>query len=164
MLFCSSHSIEESAMRINTTLQIIDRWATTWGMRFNHSKTSAMVFSRTEVNANLTFGNQAIKIVHTHKHLGFVLSDDLRYSPHIDTICRKAASEIFLLKRLSLTCQNINILSQVFKSCVLPVLEYASLAWAGLSITDQNRLDEFLRRALRIIHCLPYHNIIWLPV
>jgi hypothetical protein len=157
MVFLSGHNLHSTTRFLNSMLLTIDQWATTWSMRFNHSKTSAMLFNHPDsTHPNIIFAGHHVKVVQTHKHLGFTISEDLSYTPHIDTICRKAASEIFLLKRLSLTCHNRTILQRVYKSFILPVFEYASPAWTGLSVTDKNRLERLQRRAVRIILGLPY--------
>jgi hypothetical protein len=156
MVYFSGFSLTSTAQSMNSTLEIIDQWATTWSMRFNHTKTHAMIFNSAELPDNLTFASHPVSFVPTHKHLGYTLSANLSFTPHIDTICRKTASEIFLLKRLSLTCRNSTILKRTYKSFILPIFEYASPAWAGLLISDKNRLERLQRRAIRIILGLDY--------
>jgi hypothetical protein len=156
MLYCTGDNITAITSQMNDALKAIDNWATTWGMTFNHSKTSALFISRTRLPQDIFFANHRIEYVSSHKHLGFTISNDLRLTPHIDSICRKASSEIFLLKRLSTICTNQDILTRTYKSFILPLFEYASPAWSTLSITDTNRLEALQRRAIRIILSQPY--------
>ena len=92
MVYFSGYSLSSTARYMNSTLEIIDRWASTWSMRFNHTKTHAMILNCANPPTNITFASHPVSFVPTHKHLGFTLSGNLSFSPHIDTICRKAAS------------------------------------------------------------------------
>ncbi|ELT93487.1 hypothetical protein CAPTEDRAFT_204868 [Capitella teleta] len=151
MIYLTGHNTTAITYSINSMLRTIDKWANSWWMRFNHSKTSAMAFNTITYPTNITFPSHCVNFVSTHKHLGLVISENLTFNPHVNSICWKAASEIFLLKRLSLTCKNSTILQHVYKSYILPILEYASPAWTGLSTTDENRHKRLQRRAIRII-------------
>lgn len=156
MIYLTGHSTAAITIAMNSMLRTIDEWAKRWSMRFNHSKTNAMAFNIITPPTNVTFSSHHVNFVSTHKHLGFIISDNLTFSSHVDSICRKAASEIFLLKRLSLTCKNPTILQRVYKSYILPIFEYASPAWNGLSMTDESRLERLQRRAIRVILGLEY--------
>lgn len=156
MLYCSGSNATEICDTINTSLSIVNQWARTWGMKFNPHKTNAMCFGPCATPPDLMFSDHPVAFVPTHKHLGFTISSDLSFRPHVDTVCRKVATQLFLLRRMSLMCNNSDTLNKIYKSFILPLFEYASPAWIGLSCADRNRLESLQRRAIRIILHLPY--------
>ena len=48
-------------------------------------------------------------------------------------------------------CTTSGYIQTLFRTCVLPVLEYASLAWSGLGTINAERLDRLQRTAARLI-------------
>ena len=106
MLYCSGTDIDALTAAMDLNLEAANQWALTWAMKFNPAKTEAMFISRNATPKTIHFSGHAIPFVPTHKHLGFVLSNDLSYSPHVDAVCRKTASQIFLLKRLASNTRN----------------------------------------------------------
>jgi len=81
-----------------------------------------------------------------HKHLGILLSEDLRWKKHIDYCSGRALQKIGLLRRLS------NRLSRQQKEsiylCVIrPALEYGCVIYDGCLIGDVLRLEYVQRRA-----------------
>jgi hypothetical protein len=157
MLYCIGSNSYLQRISMNRDLRNISRWAKTWGMAFNPSKTEALFISKNEPCPDqLLFQGHKVPYVATHKHLGFILSKDLSFGPHVDAVCRKGAAQIFLLKRLSYKTSNRNILRDVYTKYILPYFEYACPAWAPLYQMHQNRLEALQRRAIRIILGYPY--------
>ena len=68
----------------------------------------------------------------------------------MDYVCSKAAQRIGLLHRIRKRLSALAIRS-VYLTSVRPVLEYAQLAWCGLSVQDINHLERLQRRAARVI-------------
>ena len=151
MIYFSGSDVEHLTQRMNQSLSLANQWANTWAMTFNHSKTNLMFFSNHANPRPVHFAGSPLEYVDTHRHLGFTISNSLSYSPHVDTVCRKVASQVFLLKRLAQRSNTRSILLQTYKSFILPLLEYASPIWAATTITDQLRLERLQRRAMRII-------------
>jgi hypothetical protein len=130
-------------------------------MKFNASKTVAMFLCRTIGNPPLiTFSEVTLNYSSVHRHLGFILDSKLNFHPHINAITRKCATQIFLLRRLSFKVRNRDLLLKVYNMYVRPHFEYASPAWAALTITQADSLERLQRRAMRIIlNRPPLHHI-----
>ncbi|KAK6755577.1 hypothetical protein RB195_014133 [Necator americanus] len=63
------------------------------------------------------------------RDLGIFVDDNLNFSEHIDHVVRKAYSSLFRLFRIAHTI-NPTILTRLYKSFVLPHLEYGSHIWS----------------------------------
>ena len=88
--------------------------------------------------------------VDQHKHLGVVFNERLSWSNHTDVIIAKAAKLIELIRRHRARLPSLAIRS-VYISYIRPILEYACIAWCGVSCTDSARLERLQRRAARLI-------------
>ncbi|ELU02239.1 hypothetical protein CAPTEDRAFT_213776 [Capitella teleta] len=144
---------------IEEELRITAKWADNWG--FNASKTVATYTSRTTATPPpITFAGVTLEYNHEHSHLGFILDSALSLHAHVNALTRKGATEVFLLRRLSYKVKNRDLLLKIYKMYVRPHLEYASPAWAALTVTQTGLLESLQRRAMRIILALPrIHHI-----
>ena len=129
-----------------------------------------MAFTRlpfpSKVSINLN-GN-ALSTVNEHRHLGLILSSDLRWSAHIDKILSKAGRLLYTIIRLRRTLSRKALIlyyslyirlggsgkKKVFLfhyPLITPVVVYACIAWPKLSAHLRNRLERFQRRAFKVI-------------
>ena len=151
---------DEITQNQNMALSKISKWGKSWGMHFNANKTIGLFFSRSlETPKDLIiFEDQPVAYHQTHVHLGFTLSNDLKYDNHVDKVSKKVASQIFLLKRLSSYIRNPTILCNIYKAFIRPHFEYAIPAWSALNRGLTEKLEKLQRRALRIILHYPYNQ------
>ena len=66
-----------------------------------------------------------IEVVKHAKFLGVILSDDLTWNMHVDSIVQKAAKRVYMLYQLKRAGIRQTDLDNVYVSVVRPVLEYA---------------------------------------
>jgi hypothetical protein len=102
---------------------------------FNASKTTALFFSRVLNPFSISFCGHQQRYSENHKHVGCVINNTLDFGPHVQKTCKKEASSIFLLRRLSARTKNRTILLKVYKAFTRPLFEYALPALAGISDT-----------------------------
>lgn len=151
-LFVGSKHLPLMVQKVNQDLSTTEQWARTWGMQFNPQKTKAMLFSRTQMpNVTINFMNCPVEFVTDHVHLGLWITNDLRFDKQVESVCRKVATQLFFLRRLSLIVTDRDLLLKLYKSYILPLFEYASPVWSALNISQTNRLEKLQRRAIRII-------------
>ena len=84
------------------------------------------------------------------KHIGLNIDERLTWTDHVSTIVNKTSSRLGLLRRLQPRVPPL-VIQTLFRTCVLPVLEYASLAWSGLGTINAERLERLQRTAARLI-------------
>lgn len=128
------------------------KWLSDWRLSVNLSKTVVMETTRRarHSQATITLNGVALQHVASQKHLGLLLTSDLRWSAHVAQVLAQATPRLHTLRRLrsSLTT---GALSYFYKLYIRPKLEYASMAWASLPQHLIDRLERFQRRAARII-------------
>ena len=82
------------------------------------------------------------------KYLGVTISEDLKWTDHINDISKKATQTLGFLKRY-IRVHNRDLKSTAFKTFVRPQLEYASTVWSPYTDQDINKLESVQRRAAR---------------
>ena len=137
---------------INKDLSISSKWGDTWKLAFNANKSIAINFSLNNKKTNsmpIVLNNSLIQYVSKHKHLGVILSDDLKWSNHIDHVISSTNKKLGLLKRRSFAL-NRNQKSFVFLNIIRPAIEYGSVLYNNCSVYDSIRLEQLRRRAALI--------------
>ena len=106
---------------------------------FNPNKTEALFFSLRDYDSlpSLYFNNVQINFVDTHKHLGLTLSQDGKWTEHLNNILCSASKIIGIMRKLKYTIGR-KALNQIYISYVRPLLEYSSLVWNGC--TDKTQI------------------------
>ena len=110
-------------------INILDAWIEANYLQFNISKCKYMVVSRKRAGispASLTLQGNHLERVECFKYLGLLLTPDLSWSTHVDSICSKARKLLGLLYRKYYQYAEPQILLQLYVSLVRPHLEYAS--------------------------------------
>ena len=109
-----------------------------------------MVVSRKRAGispASLTLQGNHLERVECFKYLGLLLTSDLSWSTHVDSICSKARKLLGLLYRKYAEPQ---ILLQLYVSLVRPHLEYASPVWNPYLQKNINTLENVQIFALKM--------------
>ena len=101
-LYADDNSLQNCSTNIdsiNNDLNQLDMWSKQWLLKFNPSKTTAVLFSnKKSCNHCLEFQNCKLEFVSAHKHLGIILSRHLSRFSYIDSILAKAYKNWDFLK------------------------------------------------------------------
>ena len=82
------------------------------------------------------------------KYLGVTISEDLKWTDHINDISKKANKTLGFLKR-NIGIHNKDLKSTSYKTLVRPQLEYDSTVWSTNTDQDIDKLESVQRRAVR---------------
>ena len=118
-------------------------------MEANPSKFQALVLQNT--GTPFTIGEITIK---SEKHvtlLGVNLDNELNFSEHIKTLCRKAAAQLSVLQRLA---KYLDLASRmaIFRCFILSHFSYCNLVWHFCGATNTNKLERIQHRALKFVY------------
>ena len=92
-----------------------------------------------------------VPIVHEHKHLGLVLSKDLRYQAHVKEMMKKVNKAPSPFYRLAHILPR-NILNRIYHTYILPYIDYCNNVYGGhLTIVDGVRLERLQNRIARLV-------------
>ena len=144
---------------LQKALDIVNTWTTKWKLLLNTSK-SEHITIRNKQQTSLTIGNQIIPKVNKVRDLGLTLSADLKWSHYTHKVRAKANIVSHLILR-SFTSNNIQLLSNLFKTYVRPLTEYNTSSWSPYYKSDIFEIETVQRKFTRRV-CqranLPFSN------
>ena len=143
----------DAAMLLNSDLETIYKWAETWLVKFNPSKSESLLLSR-KSNRNrhppLIMNNVYINEVTHHKHLGIFLSNDGTWHEHINYITSKAWQRIYIIRKLKFLLDRES-LNRAYISFIRPILEYADIVWDNCTQYEIDLIEKIQIEAARVV-------------
>ena len=117
----------------------VSSWIHSSGLAINPSKRSLLIISRKRVKpcVSLLINSILISCVEEAKYLGVTISGNLKWNSHISNTCKSAEQKLGLLYH-NFHQVDRNTLSHLYKTLVLPKLDYCSSVWDPhtASLTD----------------------------
>ena len=120
----------------------------------NPSKFHALLIIKDQTNTSgekLSIRGKTIESEDSVKLLGIQLDYELNFDPHISELCRKAATQLNVLKRLRshIGFEERKVFVQSF---VYSNFNYCPLVWHFCSAKSTNKIEKIQERALRFLH------------
>ena len=139
-------------IQLQKDLLSLEEWAATWGMSFNASKCHVMTIARRKTPKSYMYQlcGTFLSCVTQEKYLGVLISDDLSWAPHINTVVTKSSQKLGFLKR-NLKGSPVELKRMAYVSIVRSSLEYASTVWDPGQVNHKSLLERVQRRAARWI-------------
>ncbi|KAI8513549.1 hypothetical protein Bbelb_078730 [Branchiostoma belcheri] len=146
-------SISEARPVLAGGIDKVDAWANSFCMSANAKKTKDMVISCRRspvVPPPLTLNGESVERVTSFKLPGIVVSNDLKWGPHVEYMLAKVQPRIHYLRVARRAALPTEVLLQIYKSFIRPVLEYGSPVWAGLPRCLSDEVERVQKLCLRI--------------
>ena len=77
----------------------------------------------------LTLDSVLVPLVEHTRHLGVILTSNLPWSDHVNSLLQRQRFNIFLLKRLAQRRNSSEVVKKLYIGLVRPAFEYASAVW-----------------------------------
>ena len=106
---------------------------------------------------NITLKGERIKLVRSYKYLGVLLDSTLNYNIHISSVLKGVRHKLYMLGKIK-RYLNVDVAVQIYKSMILPFLDYADVIFHKANATDLSKLQRLQNRCLRL--CLGYNRFI----
>ena len=152
LLYKPVKSIEDFG-HLQLDIDRISDWVSCNKLTLNPTKCKAMIISRKR-NAveppQLVLNGAPLEQVETFKYLGVLLSPNLSWSAHIDSICTKARKLTGLLYRRFYGNMDHHSLLELYSVLIRPHLEYAAPIWDPHLIKDTTKLENVQKFALKM--------------
>jgi hypothetical protein len=132
-------------------------WAKVNGQKANTHKSFVVHLGYSNPKRTYTLDNQSLLIeTGIVRDLGLFFSPDLKWTRHIELICKKAYARWFNLAKFFKT-SNSKILTRLYKVYVRPVLEFGSPVYNSQTVNLEKLIERVQRRISRIIikRCFP---------
>ena len=94
--------------------------------------------------------DEQVEFVKSFKYLGIMLDDNLTFSEHVTYLKKKTICKLKMLSKLRSLVGRDQCL-QLYKSLLLPILDYGDVVYDSLSAKDCRELQRLQNCALRII-------------
>ena len=147
-------------------LNNLSDWCKVNGMAINTSKTKLMLITTHQRRAVLdsdelllALNNENLNTINKDKILGVTIDNNLAWSSHINQICKKISSNLWLLSRIK-QYLSVEHRTQFYKTYIQPHIDYCNLVWGGTSQLNLNRLFRLQKRACKIILDYNVENIL----
>jgi hypothetical protein len=143
--------------QLNRDLDRLSKWASTWFMSFNPTKTKFMVVSNNhqEQYPLLSLNGAKLERVNTYRQLGLYFNEHMNWADHIDKLISKASKKIGLMWKLSNSIPRFAV-KNIYTAYIRPQLEYGCIIYASCNKEQSARLEAAQRRAA--IACTRAYN------
>lgn len=143
---------------MNRDMNKLSEWSKRWLTIFNPIKTKLLFISNTidATNLNIMFDGVVLNPVQSHRHLGVSLSSDAKWATHVNELFQSCMKKVNVLRKFKYILNRKTIL-RIYKSFILPILEYACEVWDGCTERDKQRLESIQLEAARIACGLPVY-------
>ena len=84
------------------------------------------------------------------KDLGIIVDPSLKFHIHTSTVTARANRMLALINKL-FEYLSTNMLLQLHKSFVRPILEYGNAVWGPMFVLDQQSVEKIQRRATKLV-------------
>ena len=100
-----------------------------------------------------SLGDVILKQTHIKTDLGVFITDDMKFHEHCKNVSQKCNQLIRQVKR-SFVCKEAELMMNIYKSYLLPHVDYACVVWNPYQTRDINMIEAVQRRFTKIIHRL----------
>ena len=127
-------------------------------MVINKKKTLIMSFNfRTSLDfpPELTIGgSEHLEVVRHTKLLGIVVSDDLKWNQHVEYMCKRANSKIWLLRRMKIMGIEPEVVADYYLKEIRSILEFGVACWnSNLTVLLSDQIERVQRICVNVILC-----------
>jgi len=125
----------------------IDRiveWSAKWDLPLNASKTQVFFIGRPS-QVTLAIDGRKIEVSETIKDLGLLYDSKMSFGNHMARTYAKAMQRINLIFR-AFSTKKVSTLLKLYKSFVLPILEYLSPIWNPSDLGSISKLESIQRK------------------
>ena len=139
---------------LQASLEKFQIWCKINKLTINAKKTKLMVFGTRnkvkrakEVRVSIN-GNQ-LQLVLSYKYLGILLDSTLNFNKHIASVINTVLYKITLLSKVKKYLRN-DVALQIYKSMILPYLDYGDVIFHKANSADLGRLQRLQNRCLKL--------------
>ena len=160
-IWTTSRIITTINSRLNSSLNVLQKWCSKWKIKLNPTKTKPILFkykknkSLDDKDFSIKMGDQNIKDVKEVKFLGVILDDKLKLDTFVSDKINKLLGirkQIFKMKYKD--CVSLRILVILYKVFLRSKIEFGLPALIIAKKDQMNRLESFQHRILS--HFLDY--------
>lgn len=160
VLVHSADNKNQMEIDLNEDLDLYFKWLTYNRLTVNVTKTVYMVVNqkgKEKCNPVLKLNNKVLLEVTEYKYLGLTISNKLTWNEHVDSIIKKVAPIIGLIKRCSHQLNN-KTKHMLYNSFVEPHFRYLIPCWGNASKYLLTKLQRVQNKAIKSLFSMDYYT------
>ena len=164
VLYCSGKTFLESEKKLQQCLNNVSNWYDSNRLSLNTSKSHSMLVASSKKFRiqdrhclSLQIKDINIQQVRNTKYLGITIDDELKWSQYVTEVSSKLTRLVHWFRRLSKILP-VSILQLVYKTCLLPVIDYACSIWGSSAAKYIYMIQRLQNNAARAV-CKNYDYI-----
>jgi hypothetical protein len=144
---------EEDMTALQQDINALKRWGDSWGLTFNPKKCKHLRVSTNQSDTTLTYnlGGIELETVENMTDLGVIISSDLRWTEHINAMCRKAEGRLWMVIRTLGFYSSVPAKKTAYIALIRSVLEYGSSVWNPRYKNLQKTIEDIQRKSTNYI-------------
>jgi hypothetical protein len=138
----------DDCKRLQHNIDSVQNWCLDNGMRLNLSKTTIISFTlkTNSIYFNYKLCNNPVARSQCVKDLGVLLYCKLYFYQHINYIFSQGLKILGLIRNITSSFSTLDSLLVFFSTLVRSKIEYASVVWNSITITDSSKLERIQRK------------------
>ena len=137
-------------LNLQNAIDLFLKWCEDWDLNIAPSKCFCLYLGKVNKRSPYFISSQAITSIDKIRDLGVIFDEKLNFIPHIDSIVSRATSKVFLLFR-SLSVRSPDVYITVFKTYILPIIEFSSSVWCPYLKKSINKIENIQRLFTRML-------------
>jgi exonuclease III len=148
---------EEDIETLQTDINKISEWGSTWGLNFNAAKTTHLpICPSNSIESHYSMEDSPIRQEDLMNDLGINIATNLRWSKHTDIIVKKAHQRLGLIIRTLGYDAPLQAKKNAYVAMVRSILEYGSSIWTPSDKETLRKIEKIQRKATNFIVNNPY--------
>ncbi len=152
ILSYNDEDVNKVIQTISAELVKIINWFKVNSLAANPDKFQCLTLGK-DWEEGITFNVGDTKIVPSRivKSLGISIDNNLNFNEHVTDICRSAARQVNVLKRIHKHLDT-NTRMDIYRAFIMSNFNYCPLVWHFCSIENTRKLEKIQERALRFVY------------
>ena len=154
VLLNSNVDAGKAASEMQADLTSMNQWCSQNKLTINTRKTKLMYFGSKnklkKINkCNINLNNANLNYVDSFKYLGITLDPQLNYDLHLSTVIQKITYKNYILRKIRRYI-DVGASLQIYKSMILPYIEYGDFLYHTASKKKINKLQTIQNQMLKL--------------
>ena len=150
-LYSIANTIENVKKALSSDFRITGNWFNKNLMVLNAKKCHYICFGIGSENDDFIFDEIKLLNICAEKILGVIIDNELKFDPHIRSMCKKATRKLRVLNRIS-SLLGPEKKKLVFNAVIKSHFNYGPLIWRFSSRRSNNLINRIHKRSLRTVY------------
>ena len=136
--------------KMQQNLSRLAQWCENWQLSINMDKCEVLHVGKNNLNYQYEMNGLNITSKHYCRDLGVLVGDDLYYRTHYENIARIGHYNCKMLRN-SFACRDIAFLVFLYKTYIMPKIEYACNVWSPYYKKDVDLIEDVQRKFTKLL-------------